>query len=71
MSTYPGTDLLVRFCYGCAIEIHEKSDVWVDVDSNCCVCPTCAAEALDAYPEATIVPGSQFETEILNQISEG
>ena len=54
---YPGTDLLVRICYECGIDIAHQGDVYVrnePLEGEMCVCPDCHVPDVDrlAYPDA-------------------
>ena len=82
MDTYPGTDLLVRICYSadCQKRIDNLEDVWVDVDSNCCICTECREAARDEYDDdytyiLAIVPATDFidqhAADIINEMQEG
>lgn len=60
METYPGTDLLVRTCYGCGRTLETLDDVYVDVDESVCVCSICKERAEEAYDDTQIVPATSL-----------
>ena len=82
MDTYPGTDLVKRICYNadCQKLIEDLGDLWVDVDSNCCVCADCRNASRDDYPDdysfiISIVPATDYiedhAADIINNMEEG
>ena len=50
MDTYPGTDFLIRLCYGCGKEICDINDGWADSDESEVVCTECKEKADREYP---------------------
>lgn len=74
--TYPGTDLLIRLCFGCQKEIIELSDMWLDFDSNCCVCTECRESVRIDYATtqewtASIVKVTPHMFQTINELDEG
>jgi hypothetical protein len=74
--TYPHSDLLVRICYGCDELVDDIEELWVDVDSNCCVCTACRNKSRDSYRNeltfyVSIVPAITLEPNTLNEMDEG
>lgn len=56
MDTYPGTDFLVRFCYGCQKRIANIEDGWADSDAGEVVCTECKDKAKIDYPTSHFFP---------------
>lgn len=59
-ATYPGTDLALRLCYGCAKTIESLDDMWLDSDEDCVVCTDCKIKAELDYPESHHRPARDF-----------
>lgn len=63
--TYPGTDLVVRFCYGCQTRIDTIDDGFVDQDEDVVVCRSCKNMAESEYPgQTSIVPMREMLTSL-------
>lgn len=76
LETYPGTDLLIRLCYGCGEQVADIAELWVDFDSNCCVCSECREHVRDDYDTydewiASVVPARTLVFDTINEMEEG
>lgn len=78
MRVYPGTDMLMRICYSadCQKLISELSDLWVDLDSNCCVCTACRDSSRQDYDTesewlVSVIPAASVWDRDVNEMEEG
>lgn len=65
MTTYPGTDLVKRLCYGCQQPfdtLEQLEEAWVDSDEDAVVCTPCKKRAEQDYPQSHFTRVKEFGT---------